>query len=159
MLVLCLSFLIAFADQATKYLIKRNLPMLGDQVVVIPSFFNINHVHNTGAAWGVFAGFNGWLILLSAVMLAAIVIFRHHFVTGRVLHRIALGLMIGGIVGNLVDRVRLGYVVDFLEFYWKGYHFPSFNVADSAICVGVGLYVLTQLLGDRKAAETAAPAG
>jgi signal peptidase II len=66
------------------------------------------------------------------------------------------GLMLGGIVGNLVDRLRLGYVVDFLDFYWGRHHFPAFNVADSAICTGVGLYILSQFLFARRRTQEGA---
>lgn len=145
MLVLCLSFFIALLDQATKYAIWRNF-FLHDVVTVIPGIYDLKYVQNTGAAWGMFAGFNNWLVLLSVIMLLAIVVFRRFLVAEVFTQKVAMGLMIGGIVGNLLDRSRLGYVVDFLDFYWRGHHFPAFNVADSAICVGVGLYLLTQAL-------------
>jgi signal peptidase II len=158
MVLLCLSFAVALLDQITKHLIRSNL-LLGERVTVIPGLFSLSYVRNTGAAWGMLSGLNNWLIVLSALMLAAIVGFRHKFISpDRLISRIAVGLMIGGIVGNLVDRVRLGYVVDFADFYWRTHHFPAFNVADSAICIGVGLYILTQLLprertGDRATAQ------
>lgn len=143
MLILCLSFVIVLLDQVTKYVVRANLE-LGGQIPVISGFFSISHVHNTGAAWGILSGHGLWLIALSIVMLVLIVIYQQRLVAGVPLNRIAVGLMISGILGNLIDRVRLGYVVDFLHFYWRSYQFPSFNVADSAICVGVGLYIITQ---------------
>ncbi|MDD4871097.1 MAG: signal peptidase II [Kiritimatiellae bacterium] len=142
MLILCLSFFIALLDQVTKYLIRQKL--LVGHITVIPDFFDICYVQNTGAAWGIMQGLNSWLVILSIVMLGLIIIFRKSILQDTLIHRIAIGLMIGGIVGNLVDRVRLGYVVDFLHFFWRNHHFPSFNVADSAICVGVALYVISQ---------------
>ena len=145
MLILCLSFLVALLDQLTKYLVMRNLP-ISNHETIIPGLFNISHVRNTGAAWGMMEGFNTGLVVLSVVMLIVIIAFRRHLVADGRLYRVVVGLMIGGIVGNLIDRVRLGFVVDFLDFYWKGHHFPSFNVADSAICTGVGLYILSQLM-------------
>lgn len=146
MLVLCASVAVAVLDQVSKSVIRANL-FLSEDRPVIPHFFSLSHVRNTGAAWGMMQGLNHWLVLLSVVMLAVIVIFRRHFLTDSLVHRISMGLMLGGIAGNVIDRIRLGYVVDFLDFYWRGHHFPSFNVADSAICVGVSVYILTQVLG------------
>ena len=146
MLVLVLSFVTVLLDQAAKYLVLGHF-YPGEVLPIVPGFFNLTSVRNTGAAWGMLGGFNGWLALLSVVVLLLIVLFRRSFLTDSLTHRIALGCMIGGIVGNLVDRLRLQYVVDFLDFHWRDvYHFPSFNVADSAICIGVGLYVLTAFL-------------
>jgi signal peptidase II len=143
MRVLCVSLAIALADQIFKILIVRNL-RLGESVVLVPGLFSLSYGQNTGAAWGMLQGLNNWLVVLSVVMLLVIVIFRRHFLADTVVHRLAMGLMIGGIAGNLLDRLRLGYVVDFLDFYWRQRHFPAFNLADAAICVGVFLYALTQ---------------
>jgi len=145
MLVLCLSFLIALIDQVSKHLV-RSYFMLGQQHTVIPGFFDLRLIQNTGAAWGILSGLNHWLILFSFVMLAVIVLFRRHFFTTDLTSRIALGLIVGGITGNLLDRVRLSYVVDFLDFYVGRRHFPAFNVADAAICVGVGFYVIFHVI-------------
>ena len=139
---LCLSFLIVVLDQLTKWLVRVEFP-LGHSIPVIPGLFSLTYVRNTGAAWGIMGGLNGWLAVLSIVMLVVIVVFRRSFLSDVPVHRMALGCMVGGIVGNLLDRVRLDYVVDFLDFHAAGHHFPAFNVADSAICVGVGLYVLS----------------
>jgi len=147
MLILCLSFFIALLDQGTKYLIQQKL--LTGQVVIIPGVFDLSYVQNTGAAWGIMQGFNSWLVFLSVLMLGVLIIFRRSIVQDTTVHRIATGLMIGGIIGNLLDRIRLGYVVDFLHFFWRNHHFPSFNVADSAICVGVALYIITQIFEAR----------
>ncbi len=89
-------------------------------------------------------GLNHWLVALSIVMLAVLIIFRRHFITDSRLSKIAAGLIIGGIIGNLIDRLRNGHVVDFLDFYWGAHAFPAFNIADSAICVGVALYMIFQ---------------
>lgn len=145
MMVLCLSLIVALSVQFTKLAIQTRFD-LGERLEIIPGFFNLSYVRNTGAAWGVLQGLNHWLVGLSVVILAVIIIFRRHFITDTMVHRIATGLMLGGIVGNLIDRVKLGYVVDFLDFHLGGHHFPSFNVADSAICVGVGFYLLSQFL-------------
>jgi signal peptidase II len=143
MLILALSVVVVIVDQVTKLLIWQSLP-LGRQVVIIPGLFSLRYVQNTGAAWGILSGFSHWLVLMSVVILALLLILRRHFMADTLLHRIATGLMIAGIIGNLIDRVRLGYVVDFLDFYWRQSHFPAFNVADSAICIGVGIYIVSQ---------------
>jgi len=158
MVILAISFGVALLDQATKYLVRANL-VLGRPVEIIPGFFNLTYVRNTGAAWGIFAGLNNWLIVLSAVMLTFLVLFRRSILTDSLVHRCAAGLLIAGIVGNLVDRLRLGYVVDFLDFHWMGAaRFPAFNVADMAICTGVGLYILTQFAGRPEEAPDSASA-
>ena len=93
-----------------------------------------------------FSGQNIALSALALVMLAVLVVFRRKILPPGRVHRVALGLLCGGIAGNLFDRLRLDYVVDFLDFFVRTSHFPAFNVADSAICVGVGIYVLGTLL-------------
>ena len=147
MFILCLSFAVVLLDQITKYLIQEHL--LTGRFVIIPDFFDLSYVQNTGAAWGIMQGLNHWLVILSVVMLGVLIVFRRSILQDTPAYRLATGLMIGGIVGNLIDRVRLGYVIDFLHFFWRNHHFPSFNVADSAICIGVVLYIIMQFL-DKK---------
>jgi signal peptidase II len=138
-----LAVAIGVADQLAKVAVYSHIRLYG-QDAVVPGFFNLVFVQNTGAAWGTFAGGSRWLALLSIVMLVLIVVARRSiFAHGR-LGQWTAGLLAGGIVGNLIDRVRFGYVVDFLDFHVGGHHFPSFNIADSAICIGVGLYMLAQ---------------
>lgn len=155
MLVLSISFLVAFLDQLTKFAVRANI-QLGSQISIIPGFFNLTYVQNTGAAWGMLTGWGFFLISLSILMLVVLVVFRRQIIEDIIVHKIAMGLMIAGIVGNLIDRVRLGYVVDFLDFYCGIYqaHFPSFNVADSAICIGVGLYLISGFIMGRKNGNT-----
>jgi len=145
MLALLLSFAVVVLDQVTKHWVRAHF-YPGQTTPVVDGLFNLSFVRNTGAAWGMFGGFNAGLVAVSIVMLTLLVVFRKRFLDDTLVHRIALGLMIGGIVGNLCDRLKLQYVVDFLDFYWKQSHFPSFNVADSAICIGTGLYVLSTFL-------------
>jgi signal peptidase II len=148
MLVLVLGILIAWADQFVKELVRfRFLP--GESSPVVAGLFDLTYVRNTGAAWGLFDGSNVALALFSLVVLVLLVVFRRHFIGPHPLQRIALGFMAGGILGNLFDRLRLGYVVDYLHFYRGGYHFPSFNIADSAICIGVFLYILTSFRSEK----------
>jgi signal peptidase II len=90
------------------------------------------------------------LSLISVVMLLLMVVFRKSFLSDSLIDRICLGCIAGGIVGNLIDRIRLQYVVDFLDFYYKTHHFPAFNVADSSICIGVFLYAVSQFITTRR---------
>lgn len=145
MLVLAIAFGIVVLDQLSKEYVRTALR--AGVIEIIPGLFDLRFVQNTGAAWGMFEGFSVWLAVLSVLMLGALVAFRRHLLTTSPLHRVTLALMVGGIIGNMVDRFRLGYVVDFLDFYWRGHHFPAFNVADSAICVGVFMYIASSLLG------------
>lgn len=144
-LALPIAVLVVLVDQITKYLILCNFA-IHETLAVFPGFFDLRYIRNTGAAWGMFSGFNTVLVSLSFVMIVVLTVFRKHFITNARIHRVALGLMLGGIIGNLIDRVKWGYVVDFLDFYFQTSHFPAFNVADSAICTGVGLYILAQFL-------------
>lgn len=138
---LLVAILVILLDQATKEWV-RGAFSLHESVPVIPGFFHLTYIRNTGAAWGMFSGQNLALAVLAFAMLVALVLFRRKFLPPGRPHRVALGLLCGGIVGNLFDRLRLDYVVDFLDFFHRNWHFPAFNVADSAICVAVGIYVL-----------------
>ncbi len=131
-------------DQATKIAIEQLIGHGSHTVYqVVPGFFNILYVDNTGAAWGIMRGQNGVLAVISALTIVALIWFRRHFPVHRPWPGCAMGLILGGIAGNLIDRLRVGHVIDFLDFYFRGWHWPAFNVADSAICVGVVLYIAT----------------
>ena len=110
----------------------------------MPGFLRLVHWHNTGAAWSMFHGNNMVLAIISAIALVVLVLMRDKFGANTFLGSISLGLIFGGIVGNLLDRIVHHHVIDFLYFHLitrSGvlYDFPAFNVADSAICIGVGL--------------------
>jgi signal peptidase II len=115
------------------------------------------HVGNTGAAWSLFTGRSGWLALLAAGTLVAIYFWRRALGLRDRMVQISFGLLCGGIVGNLIDRLAYGHVVDFLDFHFGSYVYPTFNVADSGICIGVGLYLLHSLRHPPEAAETPKP--
>ena len=141
-----LAFVILITDQVTKQLIERTLP-LGtfyppDNIILIPGFFNLVHVGNTGAAWSLFSGYPKALAALGIMALLLLYFFRNALQLKLPHSQWSFGLIIGGILGNLIDRFRLGHVTDFLDFHAAGWHFPSFNVADSAITIGVGLHIL-----------------
>ena len=152
MLAFVIGLLILILDQLTKQTI-RSVFCYGDSRPVIENFFNLVYVRNDGAAWNLLSGHGIVLILISAVMLVLILAYRRSFLNESLFHRILLGVMIGGISGNLVDRIRFGWVTDFLDFQFGSYHYPSFNVADSAICIAIGLFVLANLFHKKKSEE------
>lgn len=147
---------IILLDQASKEWVRHAFA-LHESVPVVPGFFHLTYIRNTGAAWGMFSGQNLVLALLAVVMLAALLFFRRKILPPGRLHRVALGLLCGGIVGNLFDRLRLDYVTDFLDFFWRGWHWPAFNVADAAICTGVGIYILGSLFARAPRADAPPP--
>ena len=133
-------------DRWTKVLIQKRFD-LNESISVIDGFFNITYVRNTGVAFGIFDPMSlpAKSVLLSVFTVFAAVVVITYSVRSPVRNRllqIALALILGGALGNLYDRVAYGYVVDFLEFYARAYHWPSFNVADSAISIGVALLAL-----------------
>jgi signal peptidase II len=138
-----LALLIIAFDQITKLIVMKYLDYASERVVV-DGFFKLVHWQNTGAAWSMFRGNNGILAFVAFGALILLIWKRHHFDIHTSGGQISLGLIFGGIVGNLIDRVRVGHVIDFVYFYvmrrdGREAGFPAFNVADSAICIGVGL--------------------
>lgn len=135
-------------DQLTKAWVNSRLP-LGSYgpagIPVIPGFFNIVHVGNQGAAWSMFTGWSTLLALLAVLTLGAIFIWRRQLGLRHPFVQVCFGLLCGGTAGNLMDRVTHGHVIDFLDFHFGSYIYPTFNVADSAICVGVFAYILWSL--------------
>jgi len=135
-------------DQLTKYWINHRLP-LGSYgatgLTVIPDFFYLVHVGNTGAAWSMFSGKSTGLALLAVGTLFAIYFWRDQLGLRQPTVQGTFGLLCGGIIGNLVDRLLHGHVIDFVDLHFGNYTYPTFNVADSGICVGVFWYVLWSL--------------
>jgi signal peptidase II len=155
-LILLIVFVILLMlDQASKLLIEHTVP-LHQAIEVIPGFFAIVHVQNRGAAFGLLAGLSGASTLFVVISLIAIVLICAYFrwiKEEEVLTPFCLALVLTGAVGNLIDRFRLGSVVDFLDVHYQGWHWPAFNVADSCITIGVLLLALKILWGEKK--ETA----
>jgi signal peptidase II len=155
---LILSAVIIVLDVWTKWLVVKRID-LHEAIPVIPDFFQLVHVRNTGAAFGIGANASSKLVplLLNAgaiVVFCVVVVYAlRSAITDRVLQT-GLHLILGGAIGNLVDRFRFGYVVDFLDVYIGTHHWPAFNVADSAICIGIGLLFLDM----KKRPETEAAA-
>lgn len=146
-----LALIICIADQFTKTLILGYYK-LGDSTPVL-SFFNVVRVHNTGAAFSFLAGAGGWQRwFFTAIGVSATVfivwMLRSH--AGQKLFAFALACILGGAVGNVIDRLLHGYVIDFLDFYWGTWHFPAFNIADSGITVGAACLILDEILRVRR---------
>jgi signal peptidase II len=141
-------------DQLTKMIVDRTMS-LHQSIPIIDGFFSLTYVRNTGAAFGIFSGSHEafrlpFLILVSVLALGFVVVMLKRLRDEETGLITALSLIIGGAIGNLVDRVLYGEVIDFLDFYWSNYHWPAFNVADSCITVGVliTLYYLIKAKGE-----------
>jgi len=147
-----LALIILIADQFTKVLIVGYYNLHDSTYVT--SFFNVMRMHNTGAAFSFLAGGSGWQRwFFTAIGLAAVAfilwMLKSH--AGQKLFSFALACIMGGAIGNVIDRLVHGYVIDFLDFHWRGMHFPAFNIADSAITVGAACLILDELLRVRRA--------
>jgi signal peptidase II len=147
-----LAVLVVLVDQATKFTIERVFDY-GD-VHPITGFFNLVLTYNKGAAFSFLAGASGWqkhflsAIAIIASLCIVYLLARHGT---QKLFSLALALILGGAVGNVIDRIAHGHVIDFLDFHWRGWHWPAFNVADSAIVCGAALLILDELLRVRRA--------
>jgi signal peptidase II len=146
--------IIVVLDRLTKIIVDRSMP-LHHSVPIIDGLFNLTYVRNTGAAFGIFAGSHEafrlpFLILVSILALGFVVVMLKRLRDEETGLITALAFIVGGALGNLVDRVLYGEVIDFLDFYWSHYHWPAFNLADSCITVGVliTLYYLIQAKGE-----------
>ena len=144
-----LPMLIVAADQATKAMVRASVPV-HDSVTIIPGFLDITHALNSGAAFGILNGadFPFKTVIIAVIAAAALVgvgVYAASLSHHQLVARIGLALIIGGAGGNLIDRVMTGSVVDFLDVYWRTHHFWAFNVADSAISVGVTMLILDML--------------
>ena len=146
-----LAFIILIADQFTKVLIVGYY-QLGDSTQ-ITSFFNLVRWHNTGAAFSFLAGASGWqrwFFTVIGLLAAVLIVWMLKSHGGQKLFAFALACILGGALGNVIDRILYGHVVDFLDFHWRGWHFPAFNIADSAISIGAVCLILDELLRVRR---------
>jgi signal peptidase II len=146
----CCVFLL---DQTTKAWARKTL-RFGDEINVIPNFLNFIYAENTGVAFSQFSngGETGRWALAILAAAAAFAVLYYFLRTPKTNDRLlaAFALLLAGIAGNLTDRVRLGYVIDFVDIQFGGWHYPTFNTADAAICVGAGLLILDLLFGGKK---------
>ena len=159
---LAVSLGVLFLDQWSKGLVTRTMEVHQSKTI-ITDVFDLTYVRNTGAAFGLFASVDSSIkaILLNSIAVIVFLIVSAYALRSShksVRLQVGLALILGGAVGNLLDRVRFGYVVDFLDFSISGHHWPAFNVADSAICIGVGLLFLDMLGSDDLPAERPTPA-
>jgi signal peptidase II len=146
-----LALILLIADQFTKVLIV-GFYKLGDSTPVT-SFFNVVRVHNTGAAFSFLhdaGGWQRWFFTAIGIGAAGVILWMLKSHAGQKLFAFAMACILGGAIGNVIDRVLYGYVVDFLDFHWHGWHFPAFNIADSAISVGAACLILDELLRVRR---------
>jgi signal peptidase II len=150
-----ITFIGLLLDQVTKLYIDRTM-QLYDSIPVVVNFFNITYVRNRGAAFS-FLSEASWrlpfFIGITLVASIAIIVAFHKLRDDQKLAQVSLAMIFSGAVGNLIDRVRLGEVIDFLDVHWYRHHWPAFNVADSLICVGVFLLALDMLLEDKRSKE------
>ena len=141
--VIVVAAIVLIADQLTKQIVVNTIDTAG-QVILIEGFLKLVNWHNTGAAWSQFQGQSLHLAAISLVALGALIHYRHHFGIHKKNGKLAMGMLIGGILGNMIDRVAYQHVVDFVRFYLyqrggEEIGYPAFNIADMGICVGVGL--------------------
>ena len=153
-----LPMLIVAVDQATKAMVRKSVPE-HDSVTVIPGLLDITHALNSGAAFGILNGadFPYKTVLIAVIATTALVgvgVYAASLSHHQIVARIGLALIIGGAAGNLIDRVLTGSVVDFVDVYWRTHHFWAFNVADSAISVGVTMLILDMLMTGAHVSKT-----
>ena len=130
-------------DWGTKWLVQKYITQVTETIPIIPGFFNLRHDRNTGAAFGVLAGHRFLLILITIVALIFIFTYYLRFRESRWM-QVSLGFLLGGAVGNFIDRLYLGEVIDFLQFgiVSQGLYWPTFNVADISVCIGAGMLIV-----------------
>lgn len=143
-----IAVLILIVDQWSKSLVCGYLASSGSKTL-ISGFFDLTLVYNTGSAFGTFKGATHYIILISIFSVILILFLYFSFIKKSIIYSISLALVLGGAIGNLIDRVVKGHVVDYLDFYVRQYHWPAFNVADSAITIGM-ILLAYQLFFDRK---------
>lgn len=144
--IFCSAVFALLIDQISKILISIFFN-INEQFVIIKNFFSIYFIENYGAAWSMFSGKAEFLIVVSLLALFIIYRYMYNFKTNK-RNNLAFGLIIGGIFGNLIDRIFLGYVRDFISFKIFGYNYPVFNFADSFIVIGVFLLILAIIKGE-----------
>lgn len=160
-LLAIITSIILILDQATKLYVDANF-RLHESLPVIDGIFHLTYVRNKGAAFGIFADSAvriPFFITVSIVAMLAILWYLRRLRDDQRLAYLALTLIFSGAVGNLIDRIRYGEVIDFLDVFWRSYHWPAFNVADSAITVGVTLLFIEIWLEDHKKTELKPPEG
>ncbi len=150
----CTAVVVLILDQITKLWIINTVEpgtyIDPPPIPVIPGFYYIVHIYNTGGAWGSFAGGSFWLGLLGLAVVIGIFIFRKKLGLEQVSMQYSIGLLVGGVLGNVIDRFSYGHVIDFIDIHLPGYRWPAFNIADAAIFSGIAIYVIVILLDSSK---------
>jgi signal peptidase II len=153
--------LVVLVDQITKVWVDRTMRIY-ESVPIVPGLFDLHYIRNTGAAFGFLSGSHAgfripFFILVSTVAIGIILFLFHKLEESEVMMPLALSLVLGGALGNLIDRIRFGEVIDFLLIHYRAFHWPAFNVADIGITVGVFLLVLRIFLLDKRQPVKSAP--
>ena len=141
--LICVALPILILDWGTKRLVQIHITLATESITIIPGFFNLRHDRNSGAAFGVLAGHRFLLILITVAALIFIFAYYFRFRESRWM-QVSLGFLLGGAVGNFIDRIFLGEVIDFLQFgiVSQGLFWPTFNVADISVCIGAGMLIV-----------------
>ncbi len=154
-----LSVLVVALDQISKYIIEHQLALF--QAIDLLPVLQITRLHNPGAAFSFLADAAGWqrwaFTALAVVVSVALVLWLHRIERGHAVLASAVSLILGGAIGNVIDRLHLGHVIDFIYVHWGQHYFPAFNIADSAISVGAGLLLLDTFLSERRAGQGTKP--
>ena len=152
------AFFLLILDQLTKLLVERKM-IRGESIEIIKGFFSLTYVTNKGAAWGMFHGYGMVLFAVGALVTITAIVFLRKLCDGYPERYLAVLTVLSGVLGNSIDRLFRGEVVDFLDFYIKNRHWPAFNVADCAICAGIFVYTLSVLIRpENKTANSNSPA-
>ncbi|AIM17634.1 MULTISPECIES: signal peptidase II [Neobacillus] len=143
---------IIILDQITKWLIVKNM-YIGESIPVIDDFLYITSHRNRGAAWGILQGQMWFFYVITVIVIIGLIYYLHKAAKGKMLLGISLAFMLGGAIGNFIDRVFRKEVVDFIHTYIFSYNFPVFNIADSALVIGVGLLMIQMIREERQSKE------
>lgn len=147
-----IAIFVILLDQFTKWLIVNNM-FLGESITIIDHVLYITSHRNRGAAWGILQGQMWLFYVITIVVIVGIIFYLHKAARGKMLFGVSLALMLGGAIGNFIDRVLRKEVVDFIHTYIFSYNFPVFNIADSALVIGVILLMIQMLLDERRSKE------
>ncbi len=144
-MIILISFIVIIIDFITKLIISNNLVM-NTSVEIIPNFFSLTYTHNYGGAWSIFNNNTLAITIISFIVIIGIIYYLLKNKVTKKIEIIGYSLLLGGAIGNFIDRIVYGYVIDFFDFYIFGYDFPIFNIADIGIVVGIVLLMVTMIL-------------
>lgn len=153
-LLLMITPVVIVIDQIVKIYVDQTMELY-QTIEIVENYFNLTYIRNKGAAFGMLANMDeAWrvpfFLCISVIAIGAILYTLHAYKDSSRIFPVALAMILGGAVGNMIDRARLGEVIDFILVHWHQYHWPAFNVADSAITVGVGMLILHMFHEERK---------